>query len=103
MNNAFIGKRIAELLLQKNISAQKLSLELGHQEHYIYAITSKNKTTLPSLGEFLYICDYFKITPMEFFNESQSPSLLKSDLINYVYDAPEDIVVCLLNIAKLFK
>ena len=103
MNTLFIGNRITELRLQSNLSERKLSLALGHEESYINSITSKKKKNLPSLGELLYICEYFKITPTEFFNENKSTSLLKANLINYIYDAPEENILCLLNVVQLFK
>ncbi len=58
--------RLVDLRIQKGVSARDMSLSLGQSESYINKI--ENKHTLPSLTGFLYICEYFGITPQEFFN-----------------------------------
>ena len=58
--------RLTELRLQKGVSARDMSLSLGQSESYINKI--ENKRTLPSLTGFIYICEYFGITPSDFFN-----------------------------------
>ena len=60
-------KRLTELRIQKGVSARDMSLSLGQSESYINKI--ENKRTLPSMTGFFYICEYFGITPDEFFNE----------------------------------
>lgn len=62
----FFYKRLTELRLQKGVSARDMSLSLGQSESYINKI--ENKRTLPSFTGFIYICEYFNITPQEFFN-----------------------------------
>ena len=59
-------KRLSELRLQKGVSARDMSLSLGQSESYINKI--ENKRTLPSLSGFIYICEYFEISPQEFFD-----------------------------------
>lgn len=59
-------KRVAELRTQKGVSARDMSLSLGQSESYVNKI--ENKRTMPSMAGFLYICEYFEITPQEFFN-----------------------------------
>lgn len=61
-------RRLTELRMQKGVSARDMSLSLGQSESYINKI--ENKRTLPSFTGFIYICEYFEITPQEFFNES---------------------------------
>lgn len=63
-------KRITELRIQKGVSARDMSLSLGQSESYINKI--ENKRTLPSFTGFIYICEYFDITPQEFFNVNSS-------------------------------
>lgn len=66
-------QRLADLRLQKGVSARDMSLSLGQSESYINKI--ENRRTLPSLTGFIYICDFLGISPSEFFNEnSRSPS-----------------------------
>ncbi|QHI72689.1 helix-turn-helix transcriptional regulator [Aminipila terrae] len=77
MDDKFIRNRISELRIQKNISERSLSIDLGHSPSYIHSIVSGK--ALPSMTEFLYICDYFNITPKEFFDvEINNPALIKS-------------------------
>ncbi len=66
MNEDEIRSRITELRKQKNVSEYRMSLDLGKSKGYIQSITSGR--SMPSMSEFLNICDYFKITPGEFFN-----------------------------------
>ena len=69
-------KRVAELRIQKGVSARDMSLSLGQSESYINKI--ENKRTLPSFTGFLYICEYFELTPQEFFNtNTESPQRMK--------------------------
>lgn len=67
MNNEFIRDRITQLRIKKNISEYKMSLDLGHSKSYIQSISSGK--ALPSMSEFLYICDYLGVTPKEFFDD----------------------------------
>lgn len=77
MDDKFIQERINDLRMKKNISEYQLSLELGHSQGYIQAITSGRN--LPSMSAFLDICAYFDITPSEFFNPSiNNPSLVRN-------------------------
>lgn len=62
----WVPERIAQLRLQKGVSARDMSLSLGQSESYINKI--ENRRTLPSMAGFFYICEYFGITPQEFFD-----------------------------------
>ncbi len=64
----WVGSRITELRLEKGVSARDMSLSLGQSESYINKI--ENKRTLPSLMGLFYICEYFDISPEEFFQEN---------------------------------
>ena len=71
-----VRERITQLRLQKGISEYKMSYELGHCKGYINNISSG--TALPSLSGFFAICDYFGITPLEFFNtEIKNPAQME--------------------------
>ena len=79
MNEDFIRERITQLRLKKNISEYKLSYELGHSKGYIQSISSGRN--MPSMSEFLYICEYFGITPEQFFStEKNDPITIKNIL-----------------------
>lgn len=61
-----IRSRIIQLRMQKGVSSRDMSLSLGQSHAYINKI--ENGKMLPSLTGLLYICEYFQITPQEFFN-----------------------------------
>ncbi len=76
MNDNFVRDRITQLRMRKGVSEYKMSYDLGHSRGYIYNISSGK--SLPPLNELFAICDYFNITPSEFFDESiASPELIK--------------------------
>lgn len=76
MTEEFIRNRITALRIQKDISEYKMSLDLGHSKGYIQSISSGR--TMPSMSEFLAICDYLNVTPQDFFNnEITNPELLQ--------------------------
>ena len=59
-------RRLAELRIQKGVSARDMSLSLGQSESYVNKI--ENKRAMPSMAGFLYICEYLGITPRDFFD-----------------------------------
>lgn len=65
MDESFVRDRITQLRMERNISEYRMSLELGHSKGYIQSISSGR--CMPSMAEFLAICEYFNITPAEFF------------------------------------
>ena len=66
------AQRLTQLRLEKDVSARDMSLSLGQSEAYINRI--ENKKMLPSMSVFFCICEYFGITPEEFFNFKDCPS-----------------------------
>lgn len=73
----YIRNRVTELRLNADVSEYQMSLELGQNKGYIQGISSGK--AMPSMAGFLNICDYFDITPLEFFDpEIKEPGLLKS-------------------------
>lgn len=67
MQESFIGRRIAELLVVKKLSAEEVSKELGQSKEYIDKIIA-NEISM-SMNMFLAICDLLEISPAEFFTE----------------------------------
>lgn len=80
MDGNYIRNRISEIRTKKNISEYKMSLDLGHSKSYIQSISSGK--SLPSLSEFLYICDYLGVTPKEFFDDTITEPTLVNELYN---------------------
>ena len=67
MYEEFTQERIAQLRMERNVSARDMSLSLGQNDSYINRI--ENRKALPSLQLLFYICEYFGVTPREFFDE----------------------------------
>lgn len=74
MDEQFIRNRITQLCVARGVSEYKMSYDLGHSRSYIYNISSGK--SLPPMREFLAICDYFGVSPAEFFDdETKNPEL----------------------------
>lgn len=79
MDETFIRNRITELRTKKNVSEYKMSLDLGHGKNYIRDISSGR--TLPSITEFLYICEYLGVSEKDFFDiDEKNPALIQKIL-----------------------
>lgn len=65
MNLEFIKNRITSLIMKKNISERQLSQFIGKSDNYINKITTGR--SVPKMSSFFDICEYFEITPFEFF------------------------------------
>lgn len=89
MYETFFSKRLTQLRLEKGVSAREMSLALGQSEAYINRI--ENNQMLPSLTVFFYICDYFGITPKEFFDDAQEVDLEYLKLIKDLKKLPKDV------------
>lgn len=98
MDDMFIRKRINELRLSHDMSEYTLSYELGHSKNYINGITFGR--TLPSIKELLYICDYFHITPQEFFNEDNKDNPSVTEIIYIIRQMQESDLQPILSILK---
>ena len=103
MSEQFIRDRITELRLQKGVSEYKMSLDLGHSKGYIQSISSGR--SLPSMNEFLYICDYFGISPKTFFDEQDQNgnTLLIRELVEECSLMPREDLKALIHISSRLK
>lgn len=101
MEEQFIRDRISTLREQKQVSERKMSLDLGHSTSYIRSITSGR--SLPSMSEFLYICEYLGVTPMEFFNEGKSTTLIQQKAIDYIYSMSDEDVGLMIGFIERMK
>lgn len=73
----FFRQRLAQLRSQKGVSARDMSLSLGQSESYINKI--ENGKAFPSMQVFFYICDYFGISPRDFFDAGlHSPAAVEA-------------------------
>ena len=94
----FIRNRITQLRINKGISEYQLSYELGHSRGYINNISSGK--SMPSMNEFFAICNYFDITPSEFFDEGHEHPELLSRAINKIQSLSDDDILLLLSIIE---
>ena len=89
MDKMFIANRITEL---------RLSLDLGRNKSYIQSLSSGRNN--PTMENFLEICEYFEITPAQFFDpDITNPPLhtKASDLIKQLNDDDLLALIPLLN------
>ena len=76
MDESFVRERITQLRLRKGVSEYRMSYDLGHSRGYVHNISSGK--ALPPMKEFFAICDYFGLTPQQFFDEGmQNPELIQ--------------------------
>lgn len=101
MNDKFIRDRISILRTKKGISEYKMSLDLGHSKSYVQSISAGR--ALPSLSEFLYICEYLGVTPKEFFDEETNDPQLVRELYNISLSLEKEDLEVLLTMAKRLK
>ena len=86
----FIRNRITELRLKADVSEYQMSYDLGQNRNYVQAISSGK--AMPSMAGFLNICDYFDITPLEFFDPGlKEPGLLRSVNEKLKKMSPDDL------------
>ncbi|MBQ8802652.1 MAG: helix-turn-helix transcriptional regulator [Tyzzerella sp.] len=98
MDDKFIRDRISILRTKQGISEYKMSLDLGHSKSYVQSISSGR--ALPSLSEFLYICEYLGVTPEEFFDkELEEPQLIHELTTTAKKLSAEDLAI-LINLAE---
>ncbi len=101
MDADFIRRRITQLRMEKGISEYQMSLDMGHSRSCIQSIVSGR--SLPSMGEFLYMCEYLGVTPSAFFDEqAENPALLQK-AIDEMRTLPDKDLLSLLSLIERFK
>ena len=102
MDVTFIRQRITELRMNKGVSEYRMSTDMGRSKNYIQGITSGR--SLPSLSEFLYMCEYLGVTPRDFFDaDLKNPALLQETMEALKGLDDEDLTLMLSNIKRLHK
>lgn len=98
MDTQFVRDRITQLRLKKGVSEYQMSYDLGHSRSYVYNIS------LPPMAEFLQICNYFDITPSQFFDESEeNPALLQTAIEELRKLNDDDLMLIIGNIRRLTR
>lgn len=94
----FVPERIAQLRLQKNVSARDMSLSLGQAANYINSI--ENRKALPSMQSFFYICEYLGVTPQEFFDEGNACPARLRELVDEAKHLDDSVLSHLLALMR---
>ena len=69
--------RLIKLRERKGVSAREMSLAIGQSPGYINGL--ENRNGFPSMQVFFYICEYFGISPKDFFDsENRSPAAVEA-------------------------
>ena len=80
----------------------QMSYDLGHSRGYVYNISSGK--SLPPFKEFFAICDYFDITPSQFFDDGEkNPELVQKALSGMRELDDEDLLMLIGIINRLHK
>ena len=88
MYEKLFSKRLAELRIQKGVSARDMSLSLGKNPGYIRAIESGS--AFPAMSSFFYICEYLNVTPQEFFDFNEDHADGINALVNQLDKLDEE-------------
>ena len=96
-----IQQRITNLRLQKGVSELKMSRDLGHSDGYIHHIAAGH--SLPSMQDFLYICEYFGITVRDFFDEENDNPILTNELMSLARCMKDDDLEALILVARRLR
>lgn len=98
----FVRERITNLRIKKGVSEYQMSYDLGHSRGYVYNISSGK--ALPPLKEFFAICDYFEITPQQFFDDSsKNPELIQKAIEGMKQLDESDMLMLLSWINRMLK
>ena len=87
--------------MNKGVSARDMSLSLGQSPNYINGIESG--VNYPSMANFFYICDYFGITPLEFFDVESNAPCKANELMDIIKTLPDELIDCFIVLAKAAK
>lgn len=101
IERAAFSKRLSQLRMSKGVSARDMSLSIGQSPNYINSI--ENGDNYPSMTTFFYICDYFKISPREFFDFESTNPTKTSELMDLIKTLPNDQIELLTMLVKAIK
>ena len=93
--------RLVQLRLNKGDSARDMSLSIGQSPNYIIGI--EGGKNYPSMETFFYICDYFGITPKEFFDMDSTNPGKTTELMEIVKTLPNEQLDLFIALGKAVK
>lgn len=94
----WFSERLAQLRIEKGVSARDMSLSLGQSESYINKI--ENRRTMPSMTGFFYICEYLGIEPQEFFDTKTFSPAKAAEIMRELGQLPPDKADHILQVIK---
>ena len=94
-------KRLIQLRMNKGVSARDMSLSIGQSPNYIIGI--EGGKNYPSMETFFYICDYFGITPKEFFDMDSTNPEKATELMEIVKTLPNEQLDLFIALGKAVK
>lgn len=95
----FIRERITDLRIEKHVSEYLMSYDLGHSRGYVNNISSGK--SLPSMKEFLSICEYFGITPEDFFRQEQRYPVTIQEIVRCLESLSKEELEMVLKLVKM--
>ncbi|MBQ2961290.1 MAG: helix-turn-helix domain-containing protein [Oscillospiraceae bacterium] len=95
------AERVASLRIKKGVSAREMSQTLELSDGYINNI--ENCVNYPSMKVFFLICDYFEITPQEFFDPDCNDPKSTNELFNAIKDLNPEQQSHIIALAKALK
>ena len=101
MEREVICKRLVQLRMNKGVSARDMSLSIGQSPNYIIGI--EGGKNYPSMETFFYICDYFGITPKEFFDMDSTNPGKTTELMEIVKTLPNEQLDLFIALGKAVK
>mgnify|MGYP000009542458 CR=1 FL=1 len=73
---ALFVRQLEKYRQQKDVSMREMSLSIGQSPGYVAKLLSGHNN--PKMITFYWICDYFHVTPSEFFDEqTENPAMLR--------------------------
>ena len=94
----FFRQRITSLRIQKNVSEYQMSYDLGKSRNYIQSISSGR--ALPQMETFFSICEYFNLTPQEFFDPNMNNPDLLHEAIQLLETLPKEAIEDVMRIIR---
>ena len=101
MDKEAFATRLAELRMNKGVSAREMSLSLGLNHGYIATI--ENGLSYPTMENFLYICDYLDVTPQEFFSLDMPNPQKAEKLYQEIRSLSNSELDAVMNVIKVMK
>ena len=94
-------KRLIQFRMSKGVSAREMSLALGQSSGYINKI--ENRKSLPSMDQFFNICDYFHVTPKEFFDDGYTYHTDLQEAVHALQELSPEYLATITVLAKGLK